>query len=77
VNAIDPGPTETGWIGAELRERLESETPLGRVGRTEDAAELAAFLCSPRAGWITGQVLVSDGGFHGRPTLRRGRELLA
>lgn len=63
VNAIDPGPTETGWMTAELRARVESSTPLGRVGRPEDAAALAAFLCSPRAGWITGQVLHSDGGF--------------
>lgn len=63
VNAIDPGPTDTGWISPELRERFEQGTPLGRAGRPEDAAELVAFLCSPRGGWITGQVITSDGGW--------------
>ena len=61
VNAVDPGPTDTGWVSPELRELFEQGTPLGRVGQPEDAAELV-FLCSPRAGWITGQVITSDGG---------------
>lgn len=73
VNAINPGPTDTGWISPELRERFEARTPLGRVGRPEDAAELVAFLCSTRGGWITGQVIVSDGGWSARATVRRGR----
>lgn len=73
VNAVNPGPTDTGWISPELRERFEEGTPLGRVGRPQDAAELVAFLCSPRGGWITGQVIVSDGGWSARPTVRRGR----
>ena len=74
VNAINPGPTETGWISAELRERFEAQTPLGRVGRPEDAAELVAFLCSRRGGWINGQILTSDGGVSVGPTFRRGRK---
>jgi 3-oxoacyl-[acyl-carrier protein] reductase len=75
VNAIDPGPTDTGWMGDELKEAIIRSTPLGRAGRPEDAAELVAFLCSPRGGWITGRVLRSDGGFSWT-TMRRGGELL-
>jgi 3-oxoacyl-[acyl-carrier protein] reductase len=73
VNAINPGTTDTGWISPELRERFEERTPLGRVGRPEDAAELVAFLCSARGGWITGQVIASDGGWSARAAVRRGR----
>jgi NAD(P)-dependent dehydrogenase (short-subunit alcohol dehydrogenase family) len=39
--------------------------PLGRVGQPEDVAALAAFLVSPEAGWITGQVIAVDGGLSG------------
>jgi 3-oxoacyl-[acyl-carrier protein] reductase len=67
VNAIDPGPTDTGWMSDELAAQLGDEAPAGRVGRPEDAADLVAFLVSPRAGWITGQVIHSDGGFRLRP----------
>jgi len=76
VNAVDPGATDTGWMSPELHERIREATPLGRVGRPEDAAELVAFLCSPRGGWITGQILVSDGGTSIGPTVRRARETL-
>lgn len=74
VNAVDPGATDTGWISPELHERISEATPLRRVGRPEDAAALVSFLCSPRGGWITGQVLVSDGGGSIAPALRRGRD---
>jgi 3-oxoacyl-[acyl-carrier protein] reductase len=76
VNAVDPGPTDTGWMWPELKDNVERATPLGRLGRPEDAAELVAFLCSPAAGWITGQVIRSDGGFGWQRLARRGGELL-
>lgn len=63
VNAVDPGPTQTGWMTPGLEAELAARSPSGRTGTPEDAAELVAFLVSPRGGWITGQVLRSDGGF--------------
>jgi len=74
VNAIDPGPTETGWISAELRERLLREAPLGRLGRPVDSASLVAFLCSDRGGFVTGQVLRCDGGWSTLRAVRHGRD---
>lgn len=73
VNAVEPGPTDTGWMSPDLHERIRSAIPLGRVGMPEDAAELVAFLCSERAGWITGEIIYSDGGSSIRQTVRRGR----
>ena len=72
ANALDPGPTDTGWMTDELRVLIRGATPLGRIGRPEDAAALVAFLCSPAAGWITGQVLHSDGGFAFSRVPRKG-----
>jgi 3-oxoacyl-[acyl-carrier protein] reductase len=63
ANCIDPGPTDTGWINDELRTTLAARTPLGRVGQPADAAALVRFLLSPEGGWISGQVLRSDGAF--------------
>jgi 3-oxoacyl-[acyl-carrier protein] reductase len=73
VNAVDPGPTDTGWLDEDLSEVVRAESPLGRLGRPQDAAELVAFLLSPEGGWLTGQVLHSDGGFGSIRTLRHGR----
>ena len=61
VNAIDPGPTDTGWMSAELKEKLSGESALGRVGRPEDAARLIVFLASAAAEWISGEVIHSRG----------------
>jgi 3-oxoacyl-[acyl-carrier protein] reductase len=63
VNAIDPGPTDTGWMDAALKDDLQRRAPLGRIGLPEDAAKLARFLASDDGGWITGQVIHSRGGF--------------
>ncbi|MGC4808355.1 SDR family oxidoreductase [Micromonospora sp. DT233] len=62
ANAIDPGPTDTGWMTAEIKAAVLRSTPLGRLGRPQDCANLVAFLCSPDGGWINGQLLHSDGG---------------
>lgn len=67
VNAIAPGPILTAHVAAFFpdddarRIRLE-RFPLGRFGTVEDVAETACFLASTRASWITGQVIVIDGG---------------
>jgi 3-oxoacyl-[acyl-carrier protein] reductase len=63
VNAVDPGPTDTGWMTEELKRELAAKFPSGRVGEPEDAARLVAFLASDEARWITGQIIHSEGGF--------------
>lgn len=60
VNTVNPGPTETGWIGDASPARA---MPLGRWGEPDDAARLIAWLCSDDAEWITGQIIDSEGGF--------------
>lgn len=61
VNCVNPGPTDTGWGLAELDPA--GRMPFGRWGEPDDAARLVAWLCSDEGGWITGQVLDSEGGF--------------
>jgi 3-oxoacyl-[acyl-carrier protein] reductase len=63
INAVNPGPTDTGWMSEELKEILLPQFPMGRIGGPDDAARLVAFLCGEDAGWITGQVMNSEGGF--------------
>jgi len=63
VNAVDPGPTDTGWMSEELKRELLPRSPMGRLGLPADAARLIAFLASDDACWITGQIIHSDGGF--------------
>jgi len=62
ANAVNPGPTDTGWIDDSLRASLVQETPLGRIGTPRDCAGLVAFLCGPEGGWVNGQVLIANGG---------------
>jgi 3-oxoacyl-[acyl-carrier protein] reductase len=64
VNAVNPGPTDTGWMDEGLKRELTPRFPLGRIGLPEDAARLVAWLATDEAGWITGQVIDSEGGFH-------------
>ncbi|MFF3795860.1 SDR family oxidoreductase [Streptomyces sp. NPDC002134] len=61
-NAINPGPTETGWMTEEQKADLVRHTPLGRLGVPQDCANLVTFLCSAEGGWINGRLLHSDGG---------------
>ncbi len=63
INVVNPGPTDTGWIDADLEQALLPMFPTGRIGQPEDAARLVAWLASDNAGWITGQVINSEGGF--------------
>ena len=63
VNAVNPGPTDTGWIPEELGRELLPKFPAGRIGQPEDAARLVAFLAGDEAAWITGQTIHSEGGF--------------
>ena len=65
VNLVAPGYIETDMT-AELSEAVVeaslAQIPLGRLGQAEDVAAAVAYLCSPTAGYITGQVLRVDGG---------------
>ncbi|MDO3704756.1 SDR family oxidoreductase [Micromonospora sp. C28SCA-DRY-2] len=63
VNCVNPGPTDTGYAPPEVQEAVARLFPGGRWGTPQDAARLVRFLCSPDAGWITGQVIDSEGGF--------------
>ena len=63
VNTVNPGPTDTGWARSKDYEAVSREMPQGRWGEPDDAARAIAWLASPDAQWITGQVLDSEGGF--------------
>jgi NAD(P)-dependent dehydrogenase (short-subunit alcohol dehydrogenase family) len=71
VNTLSPGAIETPLFVAQFasneeeatsRKMFDAMTPLGRIGRPEDIAATVAFLTSPDAAWITGQVIDASGG---------------
>ena len=67
VNAVAPGFIETDMIHdmpTEVLDQVKELTPVGRLGKPEEIAEAVTFLASPRAGFITGQVLAVNGGMY-------------
>jgi peroxisomal 2,4-dienoyl-CoA reductase len=67
VNAIAPGPIEDTegmkrLVPPQVKERLRRAIPLGRFGRIRDIEQCAVFLCSDAASFISGAVIVVDGG---------------
>jgi NAD(P)-dependent dehydrogenase (short-subunit alcohol dehydrogenase family) len=67
VNAVAPGPTDTGMLTrftgtAENKAALVKQVPLDRLGRSEEVADGIVFIASDAAKWITGEVLNVDGG---------------
>jgi gluconate 5-dehydrogenase len=68
VNGIGPGYfrtalTEVFYQNAAWAESMQSKIPIGRFGQMDDLSGPAVFLCSPAAGYVTGQILYVDGGY--------------
>ncbi len=69
VNNIAPGGVNTegaqalGMIGSDMETHIVSQTPLGRIGQPQDIAQIAVFLASDDAGWVTGERIQGSGGF--------------
>jgi 3-oxoacyl-[acyl-carrier protein] reductase len=69
VNSINPGMVETegahsqGIPDSDFRKQVESQTPLGRIGQTDDIAPAVVFLASNDSKWITGETWHIAGGF--------------
>jgi 3-oxoacyl-[acyl-carrier protein] reductase len=68
VNSINPGMVETegthaaGFIGSDFHHNAVATTPLGRIGQPDDIAQVAVFLASDDAKWLTGEKLLASGG---------------
>jgi 3-oxoacyl-[acyl-carrier protein] reductase len=52
----------TGALNAEYREKIIAQIPLGRIAHPAEMADIALFLLSPKAAYLTGQVIQVDGG---------------
>jgi 3-oxoacyl-[acyl-carrier protein] reductase len=63
LNAVNPGPVDTGYADAALLAAVGQRFPQGRWAKPEDPARLIAWLATDEAGWITGQIINSEGGF--------------
>jgi len=68
VNTIAPGGVETegvhraGIIGTDFEKQMVADTPLGRLGQPDDIADVAVFLASDSARWLTGERITASGG---------------
>ena len=63
VNTVNPGPVDTGYLGAGAWATMAPMFPFGRFGEPDDPARLIAWLATDEARWVTGQVIESEGGF--------------
>ena len=63
VNAVNPGPVDTGWMNDEIRAAIARRQPTGRLGTPDDVARLISFLLSDDGAWTTGQLIHTDGGY--------------
>jgi 3-oxoacyl-[acyl-carrier protein] reductase len=63
VNTVNPGPVDTDYLTGEAYEAVAARFPAGRWGMPDDPARLIAWLATDEAGWVTGQVIDSEGGF--------------
>ncbi len=67
INAVAPGFIDTSMtqgLSADTKEALLSQIPLKRLGQPSDVADAVSFLCTEKAGYITGHVLHVNGGMH-------------
>ena len=68
VNSINPGVVDTEGnrtqkiIGSDFEKWAVAQTPLGRIGRPDDIADIAVFLASNDARWLTGEIILASGG---------------
>ena len=63
VNTVNPGPVDTDYLSGDAYDAVAERFPGGRWGMPDDPARLIAWLATDEAGWITGEVVNSEGGF--------------